>query len=141
MVNIHFFVGWFRQHYLKMSNDDESGRWQQYYTFVFCLYHVGSCLKIVEECFYQYLIFRVKKGMAFRLPHFMAVFHNNMKFWYIQILFYRKTLPYFISIQTILVHLTTLTILPLNHWSKNTYKIHLITKTHDSTRRDEINCS
>ena len=67
-------------------------------TFVFCLYHVGSCLKIVEECFYQYLIFRVKKGMAFRLPHFIAVFHIEMKFRYRRTLFYRKinaTIIYF----------------------------------------------
>ena len=65
-------------------------------TFVFCLYHVSSCLKIVEECFYQYLIFRVNKGMAFRLPHFITVFHIKMKFGYGQISFYRKMLPYFI---------------------------------------------
>ena len=66
-------------------------------TFVFCLYHVSSCLKIVDECFYQYLIFRVNKGMAFRLPHFITVFHNKMKFGYGRISFYRKILILYIN--------------------------------------------
>ena len=64
-------------------------------TFVFCLYHVSSCLKIVEECFYQYLIFRVNKGMAFRLPHIITVFHIKIKFGYGRIYRINATIFYF----------------------------------------------
>ena len=64
-------------------------------TFVFCLYHVSSCLKIVDECFYQYLIFRVNKGMAFRLPHFITVFHIKIKFGYGRIYRINGTILYF----------------------------------------------